>query len=293
MAAHSMRRGIFISYSHRDRKHLDRLQVHLRPLELGGLIDVWDDTRLMPGSQWKQELAMAIETAKAAILLISADFLASEFITENELPPLLKAAREDGGAILPVIVGACRFTRIPDLSMFQAANDPSRPVATLPVAERERVWVRVAESVEAILVNRGPEEGWLVANEKLALGFLRQLVMGNQQGGFSIFSVGNYYVQFLKNQSKSILYCEAVSNNYLPRKLHLTAESVQRLLSFGFQKPDDRRSNYHKVFDLEEAKRSLSSIAALAVRVMGEVYNVGVDVKLDCKIDLEDETGTD
>jgi hypothetical protein len=153
--------------------------------------------------------------------------------------------------------------------------------------------VRVADSVEAILVNRLPAEGWLVANEQLAVEFLQQLVMGAQPGGFLIFSVGEYYVQFLKDQSKSILYGEAVSNNYLPSKLHLAPDSVRRLLSFGFKKPENKRLNYHKNFDLEDAERSLSSIADLALRVMAEVYKVGPNAKLDCRIDLEDETSND
>src|SRR6218665_3206938 len=87
---------IFISYSHKDAEYLERLLVHLKPLERDGLIDTWVDTRLLAGDRWKKEIDAALKKARVAVLLVSADFLASDFIINNELPPLLKAAEEQG-----------------------------------------------------------------------------------------------------------------------------------------------------------------------------------------------------
>ena len=84
--------NVFISYSHSDREYLDRLLVHLKPLEKDGRIDLWVDTRLRAGDRWKKEIEKALNRANVAVLLVSADFLASDFITDNELPPLLKNA---------------------------------------------------------------------------------------------------------------------------------------------------------------------------------------------------------
>ena len=82
-----MRPQVFISYSHQDKDCLEYLLVWLKPLEL--LIDTWVDTKLRSGQLWREEIEKALNAAKAAILLISASFWASDFIAKYELPTLL------------------------------------------------------------------------------------------------------------------------------------------------------------------------------------------------------------
>src|SRR5437588_900547 len=117
---------VFISYSHKDRVWLEALQVHLRPLEREQRITRWDDTLIQSGARWKLEISKALEEARVAVLLVSKHFLASDFITADELPPLLAAAEHQGALILPVLVGPCRFNRTPGLADYQAVNSPER-----------------------------------------------------------------------------------------------------------------------------------------------------------------------
>jgi hypothetical protein len=145
-----MRTQLFVSYSHRDGKWLERLQVHLKPLVREGLVSVaWDDTKIQPGHDWRAEISTAIDTAAVAVLLVSADFLASDFIDKDELPPLLKAAEDGGLRVLPIIVSPSRFART-GLSRFQAVNDPARPLTALTESEQEAVFDTVARSIEAM-----------------------------------------------------------------------------------------------------------------------------------------------
>ncbi len=141
------RNKVFISYSHRDKQWLERLQVHLKPLERAGVVDPWDDTRIAPGSNWQEEIRQALAATKVAVLLISADFLASDYIAEHELPPLLEAAERDGAIILPVIVSPCLFRETLELARFQAVNDPTRPLVDLPPGEQEQVFLKVARTI--------------------------------------------------------------------------------------------------------------------------------------------------
>jgi hypothetical protein len=153
-ASTSVSSSVFISYNHNDTEYLQRLLVHLRPLERANLIDPWADTRLRPGDRWESAISQALSRASASILLISADYMASEFIVANELPPLLAKAEAGGTRIIPVILKPCRFTRDKHLSRFQAVNDPRRPLIAMPEAEKEEIFDRVAMTVENLV--RGP-----------------------------------------------------------------------------------------------------------------------------------------
>ena len=144
-------KSIFVSYSHIDSNYLTRLEVHLRPFEKAGLIQLWADTRIKAGEKWKEKIEHALDRAAIAILLISADFLASDFIVDNELPPLLKAAEEKGTLILPVILKPCRFTRHESLSRFQAINDPKMPLSKMNENDQEETYVKVADRVDSLL----------------------------------------------------------------------------------------------------------------------------------------------
>ena len=139
---------IFISYSHKDHSYVERLMVHLKPLEKQGLIDPWVDTRLLAGDKWKKEIEKALKSAKVGILLISADFLASDFIIDNELPPILHDAEEAGTLIIPVILKPCRFTREENLREFQSINPPDEPLCLLDENDRELIYDSIAQRIE-------------------------------------------------------------------------------------------------------------------------------------------------
>ncbi|HLP47416.1 MAG TPA: TIR domain-containing protein [Candidatus Kapabacteria bacterium] len=154
MISKDKRKKIFISYSHSDKEWLLRVQTHLRVLKNDAVnIDIWDDTRIDAGMKWKKEIEKALNETKIAVLLISTDFLASDFITKNELPPLLKAAEHDGATILPLILMPSRFTKDKNLSQFQTVNDPDKELlVNLSKGEQERILVKLVNRIEEILV---------------------------------------------------------------------------------------------------------------------------------------------
>lgn len=137
---------LFVSYSHKDSDWLDRLRVHLSPVTRSQGIDLWDDTRIKTGQLWKKEIATALDGADAAVLLVSADFLASDFIQSEELPVLLRNASGRGTKIFPIVVGPCRYDLSP-FSAFQAVNSPTSPLSGLPKAKAEAMLVDLSRDL--------------------------------------------------------------------------------------------------------------------------------------------------
>ncbi|MDO9581074.1 MAG: toll/interleukin-1 receptor domain-containing protein [Bacteroidales bacterium] len=142
---------IFVSYSHEDKNHLKRLYVHLKPLQKHGFVDIWDDTKIKTGEKWREQIETALSRAAIAILIISADFLASDFIVENELPPILKKAELEGTRVVPIILKPCRFSREKHLSQFQALNPPDKPLLSMSDIEQEEMWDRLSQVIETEL----------------------------------------------------------------------------------------------------------------------------------------------
>ena len=104
----TVRNQVFVSYSHADKEYLERLRTHLALLERRN-IKVWTDQDIEPGMQWADEIKNALARTKVAVLMISTDFLNSDFITNQEPPPLLAAAQSEGAVILPVLVKPSLF----------------------------------------------------------------------------------------------------------------------------------------------------------------------------------------
>ncbi len=137
---------VFICYSHKDKRWLEDLQTHLKPYVRNGLITAWSDKQIAPGSKWLEEIEAALTSTKVAVLLVTPNFLASDFIAEKELGPLLKKA-EKGKVIIiwiPVRTSSYKETSLKD---YQAAIDPGKPLANMK-AERDKAWVRICEEIK-------------------------------------------------------------------------------------------------------------------------------------------------
>jgi hypothetical protein len=143
----SGRNKVFISYSHEDKDWLERFKIHLIAY---GIKDFWDDTKIKPGMMWREEIKKALDTTKVAVLLVSANFLASDFIIENELPPLLSAAKKEGAVIISIILKPCAFS-VSELEKFQSINPPSKALSGMSEHEQDEVLVNAAKSIKEAL----------------------------------------------------------------------------------------------------------------------------------------------
>lgn len=143
-------KDVFISYSHADIKYLKQLKRHLSTFK--DRIDIWDDTFINAGDNWRKEIDNALANSKVAILLISADFFHSDFIAKVELPNLLQSAERTGTLILCVIIKPCLFEEYPELNKYQAVNSPSRTLIEMTEYEQEQVWIKTVKAIKSRLM---------------------------------------------------------------------------------------------------------------------------------------------
>jgi hypothetical protein len=138
---------IFISYSRQDKQWHDDLYIRMKPYLRVGSIISWSDEQITSGSEWFEEIKSARINTNVAVLLVTPNFLASDFIYEHELGPFLKQAQQNGVRILWVPVRTCAYKKTP-LTNYQAVLDPDRPLADMTEPERDRAWVKICDEIE-------------------------------------------------------------------------------------------------------------------------------------------------
>ncbi len=119
----------------------------LKPLEDKGL-NVWSDKDIIPGQEWPDEIVESLARAKVAVLLISVNFLNSEFIREQELPRFLEPARLKQLTILPILISDCLWDKT-EIGKFQSPINPKQPLNSLVPHKREQALVKIARAINA------------------------------------------------------------------------------------------------------------------------------------------------
>ena len=143
---------MFISYSRADRAWVDRLRTTMAPLlrESGEELVLWDDSQIRPGERWQETIETALARARVALLLVSAEFLASDFVMGREVPVLLEAAEREGVPILWVCLSPCWVSRTP-IHAYQAVLPPETSLEEMTEPQQRRALVRIAEEVHQAL----------------------------------------------------------------------------------------------------------------------------------------------
>lgn len=145
-----VRDQVFVSYSHKDSPWLDQLKTILTPAIRTDNLAIWDDTLIEPGADWRKEIAKALAKAKVAVLLVSAHYLASDFIAEEEFPSLLELAKQDGLKIIWIYLSDCLY-RHSAIADYQAAHRITQPLDHLPIAEQQSVLTQIGEEIIAAM----------------------------------------------------------------------------------------------------------------------------------------------
>ncbi len=119
---------IFISYSHKDEREKEALLTHLQTLKQAEDFIIWSDEDIAPGADRPESIALAIIQADIALLVVTANYLASEFITKQEVPALLTSSAEKGLCIIPIIAKYCAWEKIDWLTRLEVLPRHGEPV---------------------------------------------------------------------------------------------------------------------------------------------------------------------
>ena len=161
------RRELFISYSHKDLPFLEQFWIHLNPLETLYGLQRWDDSCIQPGDIWLEEIERALQRAQVALLLVSPDFLASDFIRRKELPTLFEAAKRDGLKILWLPIRPCSWKRYPQIEQYKSVGSLDPTLAEMDKVKRDREMVKITDRIHELFER--------IQNERLATQQLEPL----------------------------------------------------------------------------------------------------------------------
>lgn len=140
---------IFISYAHEDEALKNALTQQLAGLKRSGLIDPWDDRCIDGGEEWRGRIDRAIDGCQLALLLVSAAFIASDFIYADVLSRLLERREQDGIRVVPIIVKPCAWKHEQPIASLKPRPKDAKAIITFPkeTGARAQAWLDIVNEI--------------------------------------------------------------------------------------------------------------------------------------------------
>lgn len=135
---------VFCSYSHEDRDFQDSLAKHLAALKRIGQIELWYDREIHAGDKWAKEISENLEKADIVLLLVSANFIASEYCYAVEMKRALELHESDQATAVPIIIKPCDWTITP-IGALQALPSGAKPVSSWK--QPDEAWTDVSRGL--------------------------------------------------------------------------------------------------------------------------------------------------
>jgi len=151
--------NLFFSYSHKDEELRNELEVHLSMLKRQGLLQAWHDRRIGVGKDIHSNISTELEESNIVLLLVSANFLASDYCYEKEMERALEKNSEGSAIVIPVILHPCDWHNAP-FGNLRATPLDGKPVSMF--ANRDEALTQVAKNIRTAVEELGypaQEEG--------------------------------------------------------------------------------------------------------------------------------------
>ncbi len=144
---------VFISYSHKDRKWFDAFKAMSKPLQKYVGLEFWSDKEIKPSADWEKEINQALNDAEIAVLLVSVDFLASDFIANVELPKLLEKWKAGKLELLWIPLTPSHY-KLSGLPRVQAVSDPATPLNSMSEYAYQAALYQACDRIDAIVLGK-------------------------------------------------------------------------------------------------------------------------------------------
>jgi internalin A len=139
---------LFYSYSHKDEEHQAELEIHLSLLKRKGLLETWSDRKITAGQEWAGEIDQELERANIILLLISSDFIASNYCYDIEMKRALERHKTKEARVIPIIVRDCDWD-IEPLRKLKALPKDAKPIKLW--SDKDTAWKNVATGISSVI----------------------------------------------------------------------------------------------------------------------------------------------
>jgi len=141
---------VFCSYAHEDEALLNQLHTHLATLKRQNLITTWHDRQILPGGNWSREIDAHLEQSRLILLLVSPDFLASDYCYEKEMKRALARHEAKEARVVPIIVRPCDWETT-DFAVLQCLPQDGKPITLWE--NRDLAWKDVTAGLRRLLAD--------------------------------------------------------------------------------------------------------------------------------------------
>lgn len=138
---------VFFSYAHEDEQLRDKLAKHLKLLERTGVIKSWHDRQILPGQEWDGEIDENLKTADIILLLVSDDFLASDYCWDVEVTQAMERHEAKDACVIPIILREVDWTKAP-FGKLQALPKNAEPVTNW--TNQDQAFTDIAKGIRKV-----------------------------------------------------------------------------------------------------------------------------------------------
>lgn len=146
---------VFISYTHADEELRRQLDVHLAGLRRQGVVDIWHDRKILAGQEFANEIDGALSTAHIILLLVSADFINSDYCFSIEMTEAMRRHERHEAIVIPVILRACDWHDLP-FGKLRATPTDGKPVRLF--ADLDSAFLEIVRDIKAAALQTADSE---------------------------------------------------------------------------------------------------------------------------------------